>query len=509
MTQYFCYIALKYFRDRDRSGTRSENGFILGAGRCSSPSKENLDPDECSWSRGGQRPRRTARSCSGGRYRDTAFADEATAKTYITIGPGKPTRIREHSPSKSAKLACDESVTSARERSALSRNSSPLKVFDLNRSSSPSPQRKTRANNSRDNEFTGRSSEKKELFRDTSPLKSTNILKTFRASKSDIFHEVENENKKKTQPFTTEKTFLINQTKNNNNKNTHNKERRLSIEILNTCHRVNEKNRASPESDSSSSTLSSSFSSPLSSSSESFHQSSDKEKVSNDKLSQRRISLEQRLNARTRINSPERHVTVTRKISETKTTPNGTTTTTCSKESTFVYRKASTCANLFASKIPEDSIISDNCKLNEFTNLRKPVPASRKISLQVGGQRKPLPTPRRKSLNNLISPQDRLDFIDLLECLLTATRVAWVKVVVTPEWASLAIVPPIINSMILLLMPLHGQLLLTNIITILTDIHPTKLTWLKTHIKIIITQVSVRLKAQICCRQLLCLKWPN
>merc|ERR1712227_64306 len=277
-----------YYRDRDRSGTRSENGFILGAGRCSSPSKENFDPDDWSW-----RPRRSARSCSGGRYQDK-FADEATAKTYITIGPGKPTRIREHSPSKSAKLASDESVTSARERTALSRNSSPLKLFDLNRSSSPSPQRKTRANNSRDNDFKGRSSEKKELFRDTSPLKSTNILKTFRASKSDIFNEVENENKKKTQPFTTEKTFLINQTKNNNKKNTHNKERRLSIEILNTCHRVNEKNRASPESDSSSSTLSSSFSSPLSSSSESFHQSSDKEKVSNDKLSQRRISLEQR-----------------------------------------------------------------------------------------------------------------------------------------------------------------------------------------------------------------------
>merc|ERR1712045_226348 len=173
-----------YYRDRDRSGTRSENGFILGAGRCSSPSKENVDPDD--WIFGGQRTRRAARSCSGGRYRDT-FADEATAKTYITIGPGKPTRIREHSPSKSAKLASDESVTSARERTALSRNSSPLKLFDLNRSSSPSPQRKTRANNSRDNDFKGRSSEKKELFRDTSPLKSTNILKTFRASKSDIF----------------------------------------------------------------------------------------------------------------------------------------------------------------------------------------------------------------------------------------------------------------------------------------------------------------------------------
>merc|ERR1712173_20623 len=106
-------------RERDRSGTRSENGFILGAGRCSSPSKENLEPDE--WRFGGERGqrRRAARSCSAGRYRDN-FADEATAKTYITIGPGKPTRIREHSPAKSAKLSSDENVTSARERSAQS-----------------------------------------------------------------------------------------------------------------------------------------------------------------------------------------------------------------------------------------------------------------------------------------------------------------------------------------------------------------------------------------------------
>jgi len=394
-----------YYRDRDRSGTRSENGFILGAGRCSSPSKENVDPDDCSsWSLGGQRPRRTARSCSGGRYRGADSADEATAKTYITIGPGKPTRIREHSPSKSAKLSSDESVTSARERSALSRNSSPFKAFDLNRSTSPSPQRKTRDNKFNANELNCRSSEKKkELFRDTSPLKSTNIFKNFRASKSDLLSDLDNEEKKAPRPFTTEKTFLINQS----NKSKQNpKERRLSIEILNSCHRINEKNRASPESDSSqisSSTLSS-FSSPLSSSSESFHSSSDKDKPANVRLSQRRISLEQRLNARTRINSPERcpTVTVTRKISETQTSPNGTTTTT-SSTSSFIYRKSSTCANLFSSKQPSEPS-SSGLKQSHLSQTR-PVPASRKISLQVSGRR-PEPAPRRRSLSSLIEPSN-------------------------------------------------------------------------------------------------------
>mgnify|MGYP001372871814 CR=1 FL=1 len=97
-------------RQRDQSGTRSENGFMLGR--------------------------------SSSRLRDFDGTDEATAKTYITITPGQPTRIRAHSPAKSAKLSCDETVTSARERSAQSRNESPLKAFDLNRSTSPSPQRK-------------------------------------------------------------------------------------------------------------------------------------------------------------------------------------------------------------------------------------------------------------------------------------------------------------------------------------------------------------------------------
>ena len=310
-------------------------------------------------------------------------------------------------------------MTSARERTAaaLSRNSSPLKLFDLNRSTSPSPARKSRENISNINELNSRSTEKrKELFRETSPLKSTNFLKTVRASsKSDLFNDLENEEKK--HPFTTEKTFFINNSNNNNNSSKSTKERRLSIEILNTCHRVNERNRASPESDSSRTSTSSlsSFSSPLSSSSESFC-SNTSDKISNDKLSQRRISLEQRLNARTRVNSPERHIRVTRKISETKTSPNGTTTTSTTSSSSFIYRKSSTCANLFSSNNTISENNSSDLKTDDCVPppVNKPVPASRKISLQVP-QRKPLPTPRRKSLSNLIAPQDRSEHYQLLE----------------------------------------------------------------------------------------------
>jgi len=40
------------------------------------------------------------RSCSGTRRRGGGSDEEDVAKTIITIGPGKPTRIREHSPSK-------------------------------------------------------------------------------------------------------------------------------------------------------------------------------------------------------------------------------------------------------------------------------------------------------------------------------------------------------------------------------------------------------------------------
>ena len=58
--------------------------------------------------------------------RGADFADEATAKTYSLLVP--ESKIREHSPSKSAKLSSDESVTSTRERSALSVNSSPQQL---------------------------------------------------------------------------------------------------------------------------------------------------------------------------------------------------------------------------------------------------------------------------------------------------------------------------------------------------------------------------------------------
>ena len=417
---FFGHIGTFNYRERDRSGTRSENGFILGAGRCSSPSKENLEPDE--WRFGGERGqrRRAARSCSAGRYRDN-FADEATAKTYITIGPGKPTRIREHSPAKSAKLSCDENVTSARER----RNSSPLKVFDCNRSTSPSPQRKTRENQLNENELKSRPCERKnDLLRNTSPLKSTNFLKTFRASKGDLLDSVGNDLKRKSHPYTAEKTFLVNQSGSQPGQN-NNKERRLSEEILRTCQ---DSTRASPESDSSQGSTSSlsSFRSPLSSSSESFDSQSET-KIQNVQLSQRRISLEQRLNARVRLNSPDRSVTVTRKVSQTKTSSNGTRSTTTSS-STFVYRKSSTSASFFPSP-------SQGPSLPEQRKTELPVPASRKISLPQVAGRRPQPTPRRRSLSSLISSPERLDLFEALECL--TARIA--LVMVTPGWEYLVL----------------------------------------------------------------------
>jgi len=390
---------------RDRSGTRSENGFMLGAGRSSSPSKENIEPDFFEI-----RPRRTARSVSGTRYRDVNGTDEPTAKTYITIGPGKPTRIREHSPSKSAKLSSDETVTSARERSAQSRNSSPLKVFDLNRSISPSPQRKTREHPGPKEPLRNASPEKKkELLRNSSPLKSTNILKTFRSSKSDIFDELVSDSKKtNSQPFSTEKTFFVNHTnnntKNNNNNNCNNKktnERRLSIEILNSVYRQTESDkqqRASPESEVSGTSSVSSFSSPLSGSSDSVEFN---DKGSNIHLSQRRISLEQRFQARARINSPERP-SVTRKVSEVKTSYSSTRSTKINTSTEFILHRSTSRTNSEFRKYSRDSSGSN---LNNLSNLNKPIPASRKISLPQTAGKRPEPAPRRRSLNTILSPE--------------------------------------------------------------------------------------------------------
>jgi len=393
---------------RDRSGTRSENGFMLGAGRSSSPSKENIEPDYFE-----QRVRRTARSCSGTRYRDGIVSEEPITKTYITIEPGKPTRIREHSPSKSAKLSTDETVTSARERSAQSRNSSPLKVFDLNRSISPSPQRKTREYPATKAETRSLSPDKKkEFLRNTSPLKSTNILKTCRASKEETdFNDQHSEFKKRSsQPFTTEKTFLVNHSNNNSKSNLNNNklprqsERRLSIEILNCVYRADEsdKERASPDSEGSGSSSVSSFSSPLSGSSDSVESN---DKSPNIHLSQRRISLEQRFQARARINSPERP-TVNRKVSEVKTSYSSTKSTTINASSEFIFRKSSSRTNSEFRKYSRDSSGSN---LNNLSNLNKPIPASRKISLPQTAGKRPEPAPRRRSLNTILSPERLAD----------------------------------------------------------------------------------------------------
>merc|ERR1711971_227292 len=190
---------------------------------------------------------------SSSRLRDFDGTDEGTAKTFITITPGQPTRIRAHSPSKSAKLSCDETVTSARERSAQSRNESPLKAFDLNRSTSTSPQRKLSAAKAE----AIHNSNEKEFLRTTSPLKSTDILKSFQANNNQQGQKIS---------FVSEKTIQVNQrippvsSSTKPSQPREKKERRLSIEILKTPFKVSGEDqlkRASVESDNSTSNRSS------------------------------------------------------------------------------------------------------------------------------------------------------------------------------------------------------------------------------------------------------------
>lgn len=359
-------------RQRDTSRSRSENGFILGAGRCSSPSKENIEPDFfSSWSR------RSTRSVSGTRIRGSN--EEPVAKTYITIGPGKPTRIREHSPAKSAKLTSDETVTSARERFAQSRSGSPLKQFDLNRQSSPSPNRKTSRNIS--------PSKSRDILRDASPLKSTDILKTFRASKSESnFNSRIPDENHNTKPYFAEKVFKVNleQTPRKNS-------RRLSVEILNNIHEQNtdSKNRASPETESSTSSLSSN----LSGSTDSV-ESSDK---SSSVLRQRRISLEQRFQARTgtaRFTSPDRSTQSIHSFSQATAFSAST-----DVDDTWTHIK-----------IRRYSTVKTHCEFSSVTggpreSVVRPIPASRKISLPQTAEVRPEPAPRRRSLTTILSAE--------------------------------------------------------------------------------------------------------
>jgi len=355
-------------RAREASSSRSENGFILGAGRCSSPSKENVEPD---WV--GPR-RRSARSVSATRLRGSA--EEPGVKTYITIGPGKPTRIREHSPAKSAKLSPDETVTTARERFA--RGASPFRNIDLNRQSSPSPIRK----NSR---TVSPPTKSKDILRDASPLKSTDILKSFRAfSESKLNRNSPDENQN-TEPYFSEKVFRVNQSKIPSYTST-TTSRRLSVDILNNINSSGfnkpADKRASPDSDTSTS------SSPLSSLSGST------DSVESDKsvLSQRRISLEQRFQARARFTSPERSST------HTYTQASGVEAST-KVDDTWTHIK-----------IRRYSTVKTH---HEFTSVSggqtssspRPIPASRKISLPQAAGKRPEPAPRRRSLTTILSSE--------------------------------------------------------------------------------------------------------
>ena len=364
---------------RDLSGTRSENGFMLGGGsRASSPSKENI----WSGSYSSSRPPRASRSCSGSRYRDFEGTEEATAKTYITIGPGKPTRIREHSPSKSAKLSSEETVTSARERSAQSRHTSPLKAFDLNRPSSPSPHRKLSTSKAEARNVSD--GKNREYLRTASPLKSTDILKSFQSSnKESAFSQ-----RSRKISFLSEKSIQINQT-NPTSPVREKRERKLSIEILKTPFKISSGDisehlkRASVESEQCSSNRSSLSS--LSGSSDSGVEA-DRPPPN---ISQRRISLEQRFQARARISSPERSENYHQVSSEKSSHGHGNVIIT----NEFVCRRVTSESRKRSSE--------------SVAPRAKPIPASRKISLPQPPHRRPQPAPRRRSSLHTIVATDR------------------------------------------------------------------------------------------------------
>ena len=361
-------------KGRDRSGTRSENGFMLG--HPSSLAKENIGSDS---SVGGRRSARTSRSCSGSRYRDFDGTEEATAKTYITIGPGKPTRIREHSPSKSAKLSCEETVTTARERSAQSRNSSPFKARDQNRCASPSPQRKLSA--AKADAIKICDEKNNEFLRTASPLKSTNIFKSFQSTETQSTRKLS---------FVTEKSILVSQCIPQSNKKANQKEkkeRRLSIEILKTAFKVPDDDKLKRASVESTSSSNRSSVSSLSGSSDSGVET-DRAPTN---ISQRRISLEQRFQARARISSPERSEHSFRQTFVKSENEHGS-------SEVFVQQRASNC------RVSGDSRKRSS---EASAGLSRPIPASRKISLPQPPVRRPEPAPRRRPSLQPIIASDR------------------------------------------------------------------------------------------------------
>ena len=222
---------------------------------------------------------------------------EVTTKTYINIGPGKPTRIREHSPSK---IPSPEPEVTSNGSAVLT---DPIKK--VVRDSSPS--KKSGA-----------------FFQSASPLRSAGLLKDIPTVATATTTTVKTEigpNRKRS--FTTEKTIIIS--------NDYSRYRRMSTDVSSATDTPattsnssktsspNSSTRSSTERDFSSfrpnSSRSSSFSSTSSLSSSSGNESSSCESnssrgVGDDNLSKRRISLEERFKARssrTRLStSPEK-----------------------------------------------------------------------------------------------------------------------------------------------------------------------------------------------------------
>ena len=132
---------------------------------------------------------RTSRSCSGTRRRGPqSDGEEEVAKTIITIGPGKPTRIREHSPSKRSPTS--ELPPSNFGQFVEENDDKPTPLKSEQRDQSPSKRSEP-------------------LFKNSSPLKSTGLFREFAAKTTTTTTTTKNGEKRKTS-FTTEKTFQVN-----------------------------------------------------------------------------------------------------------------------------------------------------------------------------------------------------------------------------------------------------------------------------------------------------------
>ena len=260
-------------RSLRRSRARSEEAAYAAAAFTTASSSSPLFTDSSS-------SRARSRSTS-----EENFAN--SAKTYISIGPGKPTRIREHSPVKreftfSTSSSTSSSSSLAGSSTSSATSSSGLKSNRLRDSPSPSTLRSA------------------ELLRDI-PIKKSPSTPAFDGRK---------------RSFTTEKTLIINGHHSNHSNGANFaaqdvvfNRRRRSMDVSTSSSSKNSTPRSSAERECQPSSRSSSFSSTTSSlsnaSSDSLSSASSSAKE--ELLSKRRISLEERFRARaTRLPSPER-----------------------------------------------------------------------------------------------------------------------------------------------------------------------------------------------------------